>query len=242
MQLADIAETFDKPLDYIKSVMSDLRDTFEEVFPVMEKRGLKGVLFVPTGLFTGDCPVFRQDNSKFMVLWMIKEMRKSGWEIGSHSMSHPRMGDISGTSTAKEISGSWDFFHEHGFRVTSFSIPYGNSSPEAIEAAHAYYSSVRGSEKGLNQMPLNKSGVLRSVSLTSPTAYDEAVYWMNAARKNGGYLILNFHFIRGPDSCPEAWVCRYSTAPETLERILEYANQSGAPVMNVGDVVRMSGN
>jgi hypothetical protein len=30
MQLADIAETFDKPLDYIKSVMSDLRDTFEE--------------------------------------------------------------------------------------------------------------------------------------------------------------------------------------------------------------------
>jgi hypothetical protein len=30
MQLADIAETFDKPLDYIKSIMSDLRDTFEE--------------------------------------------------------------------------------------------------------------------------------------------------------------------------------------------------------------------
>ena len=30
MQLADIAESFDKPLDYIKSIMSDLRDTFEE--------------------------------------------------------------------------------------------------------------------------------------------------------------------------------------------------------------------
>jgi len=30
MELADIAETFDKPLDYIKSIMSDLRDTFEE--------------------------------------------------------------------------------------------------------------------------------------------------------------------------------------------------------------------
>jgi len=30
MQLADIAEAFDKPLEYIKSVMSDLRDTFEE--------------------------------------------------------------------------------------------------------------------------------------------------------------------------------------------------------------------
>jgi hypothetical protein len=30
MQLADIAESFDKPLEYIKSVMSDLRDTFEE--------------------------------------------------------------------------------------------------------------------------------------------------------------------------------------------------------------------
>ena len=30
MQLADIAQTFDKPLEYIKSVMSDLRDTFEE--------------------------------------------------------------------------------------------------------------------------------------------------------------------------------------------------------------------
>ena len=30
MQLADIAETFDKPLEYIKSIMSDLRDTFEE--------------------------------------------------------------------------------------------------------------------------------------------------------------------------------------------------------------------
>ena len=30
MQLADIAESFDKPLEYIKSIMSDLRDTFEE--------------------------------------------------------------------------------------------------------------------------------------------------------------------------------------------------------------------
>ena len=30
MQLADIAEAFDKPLEYIKSIMSDLRDTFEE--------------------------------------------------------------------------------------------------------------------------------------------------------------------------------------------------------------------
>ena len=30
MQLADIAEAFDKPLEYIKSIMSDVRDTFEE--------------------------------------------------------------------------------------------------------------------------------------------------------------------------------------------------------------------
>ena len=30
MQLASIAEAFDKPLDYIKSIMSDIRDTFEE--------------------------------------------------------------------------------------------------------------------------------------------------------------------------------------------------------------------
>jgi hypothetical protein len=30
MSLADIAETFNKPLEYIKSIMSDLRDTFEE--------------------------------------------------------------------------------------------------------------------------------------------------------------------------------------------------------------------
>ena len=30
MQLADIAEAFDKPLEYIKGIMSDLRDTFEE--------------------------------------------------------------------------------------------------------------------------------------------------------------------------------------------------------------------
>jgi hypothetical protein len=30
MQLASIAEAFDKPLEYIKSIMSDVRDTFEE--------------------------------------------------------------------------------------------------------------------------------------------------------------------------------------------------------------------
>jgi len=30
MSLADIAEAFDKPLEYIKSIMSDLRDTFDE--------------------------------------------------------------------------------------------------------------------------------------------------------------------------------------------------------------------
>ena len=90
-------------------------DVYQNAFPVMQSLGLKGTVYVVATELTANLN---------LSVDVLKEMAKIGWEIGSHSMTHPdltksdRLGyEIceSRTLLAKEV----------GVKVMSFAYPYG---------------------------------------------------------------------------------------------------------------------
>jgi peptidoglycan/xylan/chitin deacetylase (PgdA/CDA1 family) len=103
-----------------------LLNTFEVAFPLLQSIGVRGVLFIPTGLFTGDCPKFRKDDEKFMQLDQVKRMHAAGWEIGSHSVTHPRFDQISDSQINNELVESKKFITGHFESPISFAYPFGH--------------------------------------------------------------------------------------------------------------------
>lgn len=122
-----------------------LLNTYEEAFPILEKYGVKAVCFVPTGLFTGEIKTVRVDNAPYMSLEQLKELYRAGWEIGSHSVTHPFFEQTSLEKAALELCNSKRFLYSNGFTPTSFAFPYGyrHYTLDQVQLALCMYSWVR---------------------------------------------------------------------------------------------------
>src|SRR5574340_244163 len=55
-------------------------DNFTNAFPIMQKYGFTGVLYVPYSYVGAP---------NYLTVDQIKEMAAAGWEVGSHTMDHP---------------------------------------------------------------------------------------------------------------------------------------------------------
>ena len=77
-----------------------------------------------------------------MTRGQLVKMMAAGFRIGSHSVSHPPLTDLSGAQVREEIVRSKEML-ENAFecRVTAFCYPYGVYSPELeTRVAEAGYS------------------------------------------------------------------------------------------------------
>jgi peptidoglycan/xylan/chitin deacetylase (PgdA/CDA1 family) len=94
-------------------------DVYEKAWPVMERLGFTGVVFVITGQM--EIKGYLHDNH-------LRELASAGWEIGSHTDSHSNLRQI-GVNLDVEISGSKEILESLlGVPVRSFSFPYGLTS------------------------------------------------------------------------------------------------------------------
>ena len=61
----------------------------------------------------------------------IERMIESGHEIGSHSVSHPRLSKLEASGVIKEIEPTLQFMLEHhGYHIHLFRPPYGATNPK----------------------------------------------------------------------------------------------------------------
>lgn len=133
-----------------KPVILTFDDGYEEVYkfamPVLKEFGVRATIFV------------LGDRSKKTNLWdspsettgvsllddsMIRDMHRSGFEIGSHSLTHANLMKLSGDDAWKEIALSKTALeHVIGAPVISFAYPFGATNPELkrmVEAAGYNY-------------------------------------------------------------------------------------------------------
>jgi peptidoglycan/xylan/chitin deacetylase (PgdA/CDA1 family) len=122
---------------------------FDLAFPILTRLGLPGTVFVPTGLIgSGDPMVWRKmerwldgpDELELVGMsWeQITELDRAGWEIGSHTRTHPYLTQLDDGALVTELRGSREDCEERlGKPCRSLAYPYGDFDQRVVEATSA---------------------------------------------------------------------------------------------------------
>ena len=93
-------------------------DNYEYAFPIMQKFGFIGVAYIVANRIGAD---------GFLSAEQLKEIAAAGWEIGSHSMTHTDLADVTPVELREELLDSrLRLEREIGVEVRSFAYPFGS--------------------------------------------------------------------------------------------------------------------
>ncbi len=125
------------------------RSMYTIVYPLLLERGWSGTFYC----ISGNC-----ESAEHLTEEMIKEMADGGMEIGSHTVSHANLKELSGDALQNETASSKAALEDiTGKAVTQFSFPYGKVSNAARnEVKNAGYACAVTTEWGFatsNQLP-----------------------------------------------------------------------------------------
>jgi peptidoglycan/xylan/chitin deacetylase (PgdA/CDA1 family) len=201
------------------------RSQLELGLPVLAGHGVPGVLFFITGL-AGQ----RFEGERLLELRDLHRLAAAGWEIGSHTVSHPRLARRGETRLTparlqRELSDSRRWLRSRGFEARSFAYPYGRYNAEIERAAASVYRYVRTTADGLNE-PCDRARRLGSYNLCGrklerfKRAVDEAAL-------TGAWLIGVAHHVapsadRIPSGDASSWI-----GAEQLSEAIRHALAAG---------------
>ena len=64
-------------------------------------------------------------------------VHRYGWELDSHTMTHPHLAEVSAKQLTRELAGSRWFFSRLGYRVNFFCYPFGQYDATVLAAVKA---------------------------------------------------------------------------------------------------------
>jgi peptidoglycan/xylan/chitin deacetylase (PgdA/CDA1 family) len=128
---SDNKRSTDKVVSFIFS--DGLKSQFTNAKPILDKYGFKA---------TFDVICNYVDKKEGYMNWTdIKTLRDEGHDIGSHSMSHVRLTDLSKKSIEYEVGKSKKCLEDYGIKPTSFEYPFstGSDNKTIVDIVAKYY-------------------------------------------------------------------------------------------------------
>lgn len=190
------------------------RSQFRYAEPILDKYGYDGVEFMAI-------KDIAEEPSEYMTYGDLSYLAGKGWEIGSHSVGHEHLTEISLSDARKSIVESKKILFKNGFLAETFATPYGEYNDDIIRIIKSNYKAHRTVDIGLNNIPLvgDERYLLKSIVVYDDTTFEDVKYWMDRAKDEHKWLILTFHRI-GESG-------HYNTDIDTFERIVKYAYDNG---------------
>jgi peptidoglycan/xylan/chitin deacetylase (PgdA/CDA1 family) len=105
-------------------------DNYEHAAPILAEYGVPAAFFVAVGAMGTECVMPWDEHLRGRVPWMdwnqVRELHAQGFEIGSHTITHPDLGQVRGARAWEDISKSKARLEEAlGARVSLFAYPFG---------------------------------------------------------------------------------------------------------------------
>ena len=123
------------------------RSVREHAFPILSQLGVPGTVFAPTSFIGSERPMSWEGISQWAegphrhelvpMSWAeLGELAESGWEIGSHTHTHPRLPALPPTERDAELKRSRRACEQHlGTPCISLAYPYGKYDRATMDAA-----------------------------------------------------------------------------------------------------------
>jgi peptidoglycan/xylan/chitin deacetylase (PgdA/CDA1 family) len=132
--LRDLPEALQLPGNVACVTFDDgYRDTIEQVVPVLDEAGVPATFFLPFG-YLGKEFAMSDGDRRIVDLDRVKELVAAGHEVGSHTITHPKLTSIGVREAVGEIAGSKSALEEElGTAVKTFAYPKGDHD-ERVES------------------------------------------------------------------------------------------------------------
>jgi peptidoglycan/xylan/chitin deacetylase (PgdA/CDA1 family) len=151
------------------------RSVLERAAPILAELGAPATIFAPTAFVGSDRPMSwpgiehwlgtEHEPELIPLRWQeLAELADAGWEVGSHTMTHPRLTSVDDDVLREELTGSRAACEDRlGRACTSIAYPYGDvDSRVAAAAAAAGYrlgAGLPGSFGGRDRFQLARVGI-----------------------------------------------------------------------------------
>lgn len=111
---------------------------YDHAIPALRERGITATIYVVTGSIGGINEWDRNAGDQqeaMMSRAQVRELADAGFEIGSHTATHPRLTELTDDELVREIVDSKKALEDViGKQVTTFSYPYGNYDARVVRA------------------------------------------------------------------------------------------------------------
>ncbi len=102
-------------------------DNYTNAFPIMKKYGYTGVLYLVVQYL---------NKPDYLTVAQVKEMAAAGWEIGSHTETHPDLLADAGNLRTEIVQSRKDLQAMIGVPVLTFAYPFGDAGGAAVDYVH----------------------------------------------------------------------------------------------------------
>lgn len=137
----------------------------------------------------------------FMALDNLKRLQSIGWDISSHTISHPDLTTLDDNNLTIELNNSYDWFVNNGFQKSAgfIAYPYGDYNDAVIEKTKQRYILARSVERDIqpHMIPEYRDGLykLKIVEARNDTSVQLIKNRIDTAIYQGQLIILVFHRI-----------------------------------------------
>ena len=188
-----------------------LASAYTQAMPTLSKYGLTGTDYVITGcvdMVTAPNTCHANTDATYMTWQQVEELQNAGWEIGSHTATHPCLAsnastdpdDCPATSLTQsqvdqELADSKTALAAHGINATDMSTPYGDYNNSSLAEIAKYYASQRGfADQNNNDWPYNDY-IVNDYHVEGKTTVAQVEAKIDDAIANNRWLVLTFHDI-----------------------------------------------
>jgi peptidoglycan/xylan/chitin deacetylase (PgdA/CDA1 family) len=125
------------------------RSVLERAYPIMESLGVPGTVFVPTDFAERPGPMRwpgidqwiggpHEDELHALGWEELRRLVSAGWEVGSHTCSHPHLTQLDDAALERELVDSRAVCSEElGEPCRSVAYPYGDVDSRVVQAARS---------------------------------------------------------------------------------------------------------
>ena len=163
----------------------------------------------------------------------LKAVAAAGHEIASHTLTHPRVYDLSNTQIRAQEEATQAFFRQHlpGQETVGFAYPYGEASVRTKRLYSTLYPLCRGIRLGVNATWLD-CGQLKAVGIERNSWTRERIESVidEAVQKNAWVIFFTHDITDTPSN--------YGATPEMLEHAIVTLKRAGIEILPVHEAYK----
>jgi peptidoglycan/xylan/chitin deacetylase (PgdA/CDA1 family) len=149
--------------------------TLERAFPILARHGFPATVFVVAGLVGGKNEWMCRDGHPSRTMLssaQLRELAGANVEVGSHTITHPRLAGLAANEVAREVFDSKLMLEDLlGRNVAHFAYPYGSYDEAALNAVRgAGYRAACSTVMGRNRVADSNLLALRRTEIRGTDA------------------------------------------------------------------------